>query len=115
MSRDDEIRSRLQRRVANLAENHELIDVEDVADVSRDLRCVQLRHEWFDCDGEEEIYARICAAAMRLAQGLADGTGRSVELRDYAGGLIDIAVPSEDEPQGGRGRDRARPRSWSDL
>jgi len=95
MSRDDEIRSRLQRRVANLAENGELIDSALVAVASPDGRRVTLRHEWHDLDGEEEIYERVYAAALRLAQEIADATGREVDLRDCNGAALDYVAPCE--------------------
>lgn len=70
------------------------LDGLDVARVSRDKRCVTLRHSW-----PENIDARIWAGVRReawgLAQRIANETGRSVEIYTHDGITLDQIEPSE--------------------
>jgi methyl coenzyme M reductase subunit C-like uncharacterized protein (methanogenesis marker protein 7) len=64
----------------------------DVATVSRSARSLVMRHAWKDTD-DGRVLDGIRRAARRLAQDLADASGRSVSIYNSNHNLIDEVHP----------------------
>ena len=65
---------------------------EDVATISRSARSLVMRHAWKDTDDGRVLYA-LRQATRRLAQDLADASGRSVSIYSKRRDLIDEVRP----------------------
>lgn len=65
----------------------------DVARVSRDKRCITMRHAWRD-DIDARVWAGVRNAAWGLARQVADETGRGVEIYASGGWSLDVVEPT---------------------
>jgi hypothetical protein len=79
-------------KIAERAEAGLPLSGEDVASVSRSARSLVMRHAWKDSD-DDRVLDGVRRAARRLAQNLADASGRSVSIYNSRHDLIDEVSP----------------------
>ncbi len=78
--------------IENAAISGSRIDGRNVASVSRSRRSLTLRHRWAEhCDAR--VWDGVRRAFMTLAHEIADATGRSVEVYDPRGWVVEVVEP----------------------